>query len=266
MRVNLENVVTDYTSTKYGIGEQFTSQSNETCTIIGKLVGCKATNISTKYVVKFTEGQLALIRAKELTSGKYVNAFTPSVYGVGFMGVGDFVSSVDGVKTLEYTTWKDMIKRCYTESGKDAYADVTVAPEWHNFQNFAQWHRDNYVDGYHLDKDLLDYDARLYSPETCVMIPMWLNAYIVDRVSTSNTGFKGVIKCVSDVQKKVTYKVVVADFRVPGNRSAYIGRYDALEEAKEAYSHARKEINFFARQKAFTEGLAIELVMHINKG
>ena len=259
MNIEMNNVVTDYTSKNYSVGAQFTNSNLETCTIIGKLPGSKSAKRATRYVVDFGDNQITRVRVQELRKGEFLNVYSPSVYGVGYMGLGDFVSSVDGVKTLEYSTWKDMMKRCY---GKDqgSYAAVTVTKEWHNFQNFAQWHRDNYVDGYHLDKDLKDYDARIYSPETCVFIPAWLNAYIVNRVVKSKSGEKGVILTPAN-----KFQVYVADFRSADRHGVYLGTFDNIKEAKAAYSETRAQINFFARQRAFDEGLPIEIIMKINK-
>ena len=81
-----------------------------------------------------------------------------------------------------YKNWFSMLDRCY--SGKQStYDDVNVSVEWKDFSAFLLWWKDNKKDGYHLDKDLLT-DSRIYSAETCVFVPPWLNAFTLDSNST----------------------------------------------------------------------------------
>lgn len=82
-----------------------------------------------------------------------------------------------------YDTWKDLIRRCYSEKHQKkwpTYIGVTVCDEWQSFMAFREWWLENHVDGWHLDKDLLT-DNRQYSPENCIYVPAWLNTFTVDR-------------------------------------------------------------------------------------
>ncbi|KRF62887.1 hypothetical protein AO825_08480 [Pectobacterium brasiliense] len=45
------------------------------------------------------------------------------------------------------------------------------------FSDFLSWWRDKYVEGWHLDKDLLVVGNKEYSPAACLYIPMHLNAF-----------------------------------------------------------------------------------------
>lgn len=85
-----------------------------------------------------------------------------------------------------YSTWRAMLARCYNPKHK-AYpqyggAGVTVCQEWHTFQNFARWYQENYVQGWHIDKDL--YGLQEYGPKTCVFLPEPINQLL--RCYTSN--------------------------------------------------------------------------------
>ncbi len=81
-----------------------------------------------------------------------------------------------------YKNWFSMLDRCY--GGKQpTYDDVNVSEGWKSFSAFLSWWKDNKKDGYHLDKDILT-DGRIYSAETCVFVPQWLNAFILDSNST----------------------------------------------------------------------------------
>lgn len=73
-----------------------------------------------------------------------------------------------------YRAWRDMLDRCYT-SGKPAYEFVHVCNWWHTFSNFLEWSKENYVEGFQLDKDFIG-DGTMYSPTDCVFIPPYINS------------------------------------------------------------------------------------------
>ena len=52
------------------------------------------------------------------------------------------------------------------------------------FQNFAKWFDDNKyeVDGrLHIDKDILYPNCKIYSPETCLLIPQRINMLFLNK-------------------------------------------------------------------------------------
>lgn len=66
-----------------------------------------------------------------------------------------------------------MLQRCYDKDSLEknpTYKDCTVAEEWHNFQNFAEWFKENYIEGYHLDKDIKIKGNRVYGPDRCMFV------------------------------------------------------------------------------------------------
>lgn len=86
-----------------------------------------------------------------------------------------------------YTKWTDMIRRCYSEKEllkRPTYKDCTVCEEWLRFSNFRSWMEAQDWEGKHLDKDLLDYGNKLYSPETCRFIPPLVNKFIKESRET----------------------------------------------------------------------------------
>lgn len=124
--------------------------------------------------------------------GAAVDFMAPSVLGIGIVGTQEEVS-----KTVAYKYWAGMITRCYSEDyhkTRETYRGCSVAKEWHYFPNFRKWFNDNYVDGYHLDKDLLNQGNKVYSPETCCFIPPEVNSYIVERGSIRDGCEMGVSK------------------------------------------------------------------------
>ncbi|NCB78654.1 MAG: hypothetical protein EOM41_01390 [Bacilli bacterium] len=79
-----------------------------------------------------------------------------------------------------YQKWLDMIKRCYrTDKSKNpTYKDCSVCNEWLTFSNFKKWMETQDWEGKALDKDLLIYQNKVYSPETCCFVPQEINSFL----------------------------------------------------------------------------------------
>lgn len=174
----------------------------------------------------------AEVRSAHLRNGNVKNLYEPTVYGVGFFGEGDFVATVGGKYTSEYEAWSGMIRRCYHEKTikkRPNYRDVTVSIDWHNFQNFAEWYTNQheYGQGYHLDKDILNPNSKIYSPENCRLVPPHINALLMD--SKSGVGVK--------FHKRD--KVFEVFTTVEGNRG-YLGRFSDKDEAHKTYKVAKE--------------------------
>ena len=112
--------------------------------------------------------------ASQVQRGILVNPYTKSVLGVGYSGEivkGENVS-------LARDKWYSMIERCE----KDGYAKIHN--EWYNFGKFYTW-LSNQIgwECYNIDKDFSQFDVedKIYSPETCIMIPQSINVCITDR-------------------------------------------------------------------------------------
>lgn len=78
--------------------------------------------------------------------------------------------------------WRGMKARCYS-SNDPAYADCIVCREWlNNYKMFENWFIDNLYDcgsdKLQLDKDLFSNGDKIYSPETCCLLPGRINALI----------------------------------------------------------------------------------------
>lgn len=92
----------------------------------------------------------------------------------------DGILTVDGKIIKSYTTWDNMLMRCYSseyQKKKPSYVGCSVCDEWLNFSEFKKWFDENYVEGWQLDKDLIDIENKMYSPSTCVFVPGWLNSF-----------------------------------------------------------------------------------------
>ena len=87
-----------------------------------------------------------------------------------------------------YSRWRNMLRRCYTKSDK-SYEGVTVCDEWLVFSKYKCWY-DSQVKPeapFDVDKDILQGQIRVYSPETCILLPRRINSF----VAISNKGLPG---------------------------------------------------------------------------
>ncbi len=103
------------------------------------------------------------------------DVFSPTVHGVGFFGVGNYVAFNTKAKrsTKQYKAWIGMLERCYSDklhARCPTYIGCSVCHEWHNFQAFAEWFDKHYIEGFHLDKDIKIEGNKVYSPETCIFV------------------------------------------------------------------------------------------------
>ena len=171
--------------------------------------------------------------------GSIKNPMTPNVYGVGFIGVGDYKScDENGKDTKCYDTWRSMHMRCYDHKYQDkhsTYKDCTVCKEWNNYQEFAKWDNENYYEVGNeimtLDKDILCKGNKVYSPETCIYVPQSINVLFVKRDKCRGDYPIGVCKFRNKFQAKLS----------KGNgKQIHLGYYNTPEEAFFAYKKAKE--------------------------
>lgn len=130
--------------------------------------------------VKFNNtGYTAKVDCCSLRRGDCKDPYAPSVYGVGYIGEKGEGSTINGKVNRSYSLWRSMLKRCYSSKYNPSYHDCTVAPEWFNFQTFAQDIKN--LEGYQnwlnpesrfqIDKDIKIPGNRVYSKDTCKFVP-----------------------------------------------------------------------------------------------
>lgn len=147
---------------------------------------------STDIEVQFLDDHQCIIRNQSYNNflrGTIKNPYDKTMYDIGFLGEGEYVTTIDNVTTKVFYYWSNMMKRCYSKTTRDkntAYYNIaTVCEEWHNFQNFAKWFSENiyeYHEGrLHIDKDILGNDSKIYSPDTCVIIPQRINMIFMNK-------------------------------------------------------------------------------------
>lgn len=160
------------------IGEKFTTHSGWT----GEVVGYAGAHDVT---VKWQDGSVQRTSTTYVKSGNIKPAFQPSVCGIGYPGYPMLKGDKDS-SDKAYLHWVGMMKRCYDPKTRAmpknlSYFDCTIDESWHNYSVFKSWAEAQV--GYdaecnHIDKDILVKGNRVYSAETCVLLPSIINLAI----------------------------------------------------------------------------------------
>lgn len=160
-----------------------------------------------------------------------------SYYGIGFNSGGRHVAYIDNNNTKPYQVWMDMLRRCYCpkyHKKRPTYIGCSVDERWHDFQDFADWfYSCSYADkGYELDKDLLALNNKIYSPETCCLIPACLNSLLTSCSNRRGSYPQGV--CFYKPLKKYRSQINI------DGRVTHLGYFDTIEDAHKIYKTAKE--------------------------
>lgn len=154
-----------------------------------------------------------------------------------------------------YSQWQGMMMRCYNPKWLEkypTYIGCEVDPEWHSLSEFKEWVDGTYVDGYHLDKDLLITGNKIYSPQTCCWLPSELNQFLTNKNSKKGEFPVGV--CFHKPSKKY-----LAQIRINNNQKN-LGYFYTPEEAHQVYSVAKQQhlITLLQRYAGDLDGRVIQ--------
>lgn len=159
----------------------------------------------------------------------------------------------NGEKTKEYNIWMAIIKRVFKAKEKNAkntlYKDVKICDEWMYFPNFVKWLKeqsnyDKWKQGtnheWSIDKDILSsLDNKIYSPETCCLVPSYINSSVIDVRCKDKTLPVGVMK----FSNKYYYYF---DNEVGKNQY-----FETIEETQESYINYKNNKRKHLAQKAY---------------
>lgn len=107
------------------------------------------------------------------------------IYGVGINDADYKVKPVvNGIRYVcpFYKTWFNMLVRCNDKKELEkhtTYKNCTIYDEWLTFSNFKGWMEQQDYLGKQLDKDLLIYRNKIYSPETCCFVSKKVNTFLL---------------------------------------------------------------------------------------
>ena len=111
------------------------------------------------------------------------------------------------------------------------YGISTVCEEWLNFQVFAKWYNENIyqvgTERMHIDKDILYKNNRVYSPQTCLLVPQRINMLFMHKPNKYNlpNGIKPT--CGGKYEARYNHK--------------YLGVFNTVEEAAIAHDKEKKK-------------------------
>lgn len=163
-----------------------------------------------------------------------------TVLGKEYIGIGEYKISVNGLQTKAYKAWHNMLKRCYSKSflkTRPTYENCKVCDEWLCYQTFAKWFYENYIEGYQLDKDILQKDNKIYSPETCCFVPNEINSlFLKGRGNDIKTNYN---------KSKNKYLVCI---KING-KSKYFGIYQTYDLALEKYKIEKENYIHYLAEK-----------------
>lgn len=171
------------------------------------------------------------------------NPYYPSVCGVGAIGV-KYPVSVNGKITKEYNAWSNILQRCFNEEFVKAhptYKDATCCKEWLLYENFYEWlHSQPNFDKWYVgkkwavDKDIIVKGNKLYSPETCCLVPMNVNCLFLKSNVIRGDLPIGVVKHDNWFLAECTSQIT--------NKLESLGLYSTATEAFKAYKNKKEEI------------------------
>jgi hypothetical protein len=192
-------------------------------------------NSATDCTVRYKDGYI--LKGKyylDVKQGKIKNPYYPKLYNIGYIGEGDYTTIKNKIRSKSYLIWTDMIKRCYDTSihlTRKSYINCTVDKEWHNFQNFAKWFDENYINDYCLDKDILIKGNRLYSKTTCCFVPNDINILLASSIKKDRSLPLGVVKHKEGYRAQMSLK----------GKTTYLGVSKNLETAFMFYKKAKED-------------------------
>ena len=115
-------------------------------------------------------------------NGGIKNPYDRSLKGVGYLGEGEYMTGRSPYDRRVFGIWIGMIDRCYNENIREkykAYSDCLICDEWQCYQNFRRWYDKEFynvgTERMHIDKDILYKNNRVYSPNTCLLVPQRIN-------------------------------------------------------------------------------------------
>lgn len=202
-------------------------------------------NKASDIVVEFQDEYNTKIHTdyRHFLNGSVRNPYYKSLYGVGRVG-NKYPASINGKDTKEYKVWNHMIERCFSKKYHDkqhTYKDVTCCKKWelydnfyiwiHNQSNFNQW-----FDGkrWGLDKDILIKGNKVYSPNTCCLVPQNVN-----NLFTKNNIIRGNTIIGVHEQNGKYLSLCNNPFT---NSQEYLGSYNTQEEAFLVYKKYKEQI------------------------
>ena len=219
------------------LGETVMQKCGELCFIVEYV---DSRNITVQF--KKT-GELVKTEYGAFVRGLVKSHFTPTVYGVGIIGLEPTVDE-NGEQLDSYKCWRNILQRCYSakcQEKKPTYKGCSVCDEWLYYPNFKKFYDNNYYEinnkTSQLDKDILAKGNKVYSPETCIFVPGFINKLFTKSQKTRGELPIGV--CYHKASKK--YVAQLSIFKDGERTIKHLGCFDTVNEAFKTYRQAKEE-------------------------
>ena len=190
-----------------------------------------------------TSGELVKTEYGAFVKGKVKSHFTPSVFGIGTTGL-EPIRDEQGELLSSYVCWKSMLQRCYSAKFQEkhqTYKTCSVCDDWLYYPNFKKWYDTNYYEinnkTSQIDKDILIKGNKVYSPDTCVFVPDFINKLFVKKQNDRGAFPIGVYYNKKD--KK--YRAQLSVFKDGKKTIKYLGNFDTVNEAFKVYKRAKED-------------------------
>ena len=188
-------------------------------------------------------GELVKTTYDHFVKGKVKSHFSPSVYGIGIKGLESTMDEA-GEQLDSYNCWKNILGRCYSakcQKKHPTYIDCRVCDDWLYYPNFKKWYDTNYYEindrTSQLDKDILVKGNKIYSPDTCVFVPNFINKLFIKRQNDRGDFPIGVYY--HKPNKKYVAKLKV--FKDGKSTKKHLGCFNTTDEAFNAYKQAKED-------------------------
>ena len=187
--------------------------------------------------VKFVDSSYTTFStAGNIRSGSVKDKMSPSVYGVGVVGVNPI--STNQKPHQEYVFWNSMLQRCYDLSYKlkrPTYIGCTSSNNFKYYPYFKDWCNKQVGfgnKGWCLDKDILVKGNKLYSEDTCCFVPREINSLFA--LSGNTRGLNPI---------GVQFNLEEGNYSARVSRDGkhcHIGTYETKEDAFLRYKEAKE--------------------------
>lgn len=198
--------------------------------------------------INYSDITIKFLKTREMVKSSYSNFkignirshFTPTRYGVGIVG------DSNNIEKSSFITWANMLRRCYRKDefkARPTYKDCKFCDEWLYYPNFKEWYKENYYKVNNqkmaLDKDILNKGNKVYSPDTCVFVPQYINSLFVKSNSSRGNLPIGVY-CDKNTKK---YNIRTYKFNTTTKKSIpfVMCGFDVPEEAFNTYKKVKEE-------------------------
>lgn len=183
------------------------------------------------------------------------------IYGVGINDL-DYVVA----KCPFYNTWLEMLRRGFSEREKErhpTYKYTTVCEEWKTASAFKAWMEQQNWKGLDLDKDILVKGSNIYSPDTTVFVPSYINTLLVTSKAIRGMWPLGVSLVKTNIAKghSKIFRASIKDKRNKDQIQKNLGHFTTQNEAHKTWQEAKYEI-FIKRLEEYSKEESFDVRVH----